>query len=326
MFNYPPFLSFPKVILKIVLFGFFVLVTFHKGICQKRESYPKVNNKIGNAIELRHDNDLFYATDRYYSAGLFIGWRKLSILETDSIHRTQYRLFLSQEMYTPTDIIATDIDKFDRPYAGFLGVSGGVTETYKKSLFDYKLLVGFSGPLSGASFVQNLFHKSATVDSRIPSWVGQIKTSFYINLYFNYVQEWKFQANPFSVYMAISPKAAFGNRDNYLQNDMVFYFGKRNSMMHSAVYQQIGDFEKELFFAIRLGYRYVINNAMLGGNALGDSSIYLLEPYQHLFLYNLEIHRRGKRNIYKFSCNFSTPETFNLQPQLYTTFTFLRSF
>lgn len=312
--------------MKFVLFGLFVIVTFHKGICQERESDAKVNHSIGDAIELRHDNDFLYATDRYYSAGSFIGWRKLSRLENDSLHRTQYRLFLSQEMYTPTNLIATDIDKFDRPYAGFLGLSGGITNTYEKKLYDYKLLVGFSGPLSGASFVQSLFHKSATANSRIPSWVGEIKTSVYMNLYFNYIQEWKFQPNPFSVYMAISPKAAFGNRDIYLQNDMVFYFGKRNSIMNSAAYQQIGAFEKELFFAIRLGYRYVFHNAMLEGNVLRDSSIYLLEPYQNLFLYNFEIHRRGKRNIYKFSCNFSTPEAFGMQPQLYTTLAILRNF
>jgi hypothetical protein len=298
----------------------------HKGICQERESDAKVNHKISDAIELRHDNDFLYATDRYYSAGSFIGWRKLSRLETDSLHRTQYRLFLSQEMYTPTDITATNIDKLDRPYAGFLGLSGGITNTYKKRLYDYKFLVGFSGPLSGASGFQSLFHESATVDSRIPAWVGEIRTSFYMNLYFNYVQEWKFQPNPFSVYMAISPKAAFGNRDIYLQNDMVFYFGQRNSIMNSAAYQQIGAFEKELFFAVRLGYRYVFHNAMFEGNALGDSSIFLIEPYQNLFLYDFEIHRRGKRNSYKFSFNFTTPEAFGLDPQLYTTLVFLRNF
>lgn len=110
---------------------------------------------------------------------------------------------------------------------------------------------------------------------------------------------------------------AFGNRDIYLQNDVVFYFGKRNNLMKSSAYQQIGAFEKELFFAIRLGYRYVFHNALLEGNALGDSSIFLLEPYQNLFLYNFEIHRREKRNSYMLSCNFSTPAAFGTQPHLY---------
>lgn len=312
--------------MKLILFGLFVLISLHKGIGQETEFNNEVNRQLDDVIELRHDNDFLYATDRYYSAGSFIGWRKLSRLKNDSLHRIQYRLFLSQEMYTPTNIIDTAISKFDRPYAGFLGVSGGITSAYSNTLYDYKLLVGFSGPWSGASFVQSLFHQSATVDSTIPQWAGEIQSSFYMNLYFKYVQEWKFQPNPFSVHMALSPKVAFGNRDLYLQNDIVFYFGKRNSLMQSTAYQQIGNFKKELFFGIRLGYRYVFHNALLEGNVLGDASPYLIEPYQNLFLYNFEIHRRGKRNLYKFSCNFSTPEAFGTQPHLYTTLAFLRCF
>ncbi len=312
--------------MKFILFGLFIIISLHKGIAQEKGNIEKDRTKTNNSIELRHDNDFLFFTDRYYSAGTFIGWRKLSRIKNDSLHRTQYRLFISQEIYTPRDITATDIRKFDRPYAGFLGVSGGITSTYQKKMYDYELLAGFSGPWSGASFVQSLFHKSVATDSDIPEWQGQIKTSFYMNLYFNYVQEWKFQPKPFSVYLAVAPKAAFGNRDIYFQNDVVFYFGKRNSMMSSSAYHQIGDFEKEFFFGIRLGYRYVFHNAMLEGNALGDSSIFLKDPYQNLFLYNFEIHRRGKRNNYKLSYNFSTPEAEGTKPHLYTVISIIRNF
>ena len=312
--------------MKFLLFGLFIIISLHKGIAQEKGNIEKDRSTTNNSIELLHDNDFLFFTDRYYSAGSFIGWRKLSRIKNDSLHRVQYRLFISQEMYTPTDIAATEIRKFDRSYAGFLGVSGGITSTYQKKMYDYKLLAGFSGPWSGASYVQSLFHESAATDSRVPEWQGEIKTSFYMNLYFNYVQEWKFQPNPFSVYIAVSPKAAFGNRDIYLQNDVVFYFGKRNSIMSSSAYQQIGNFEKELFFGIRLGYRYVFHNALLEGNVLGDSSLFLIQPYQNLFLYNFEIHRRGKRNSYMLSCNFSTPETFKTQPHLYASLSIIRSF
>lgn len=312
--------------MRFLLFCLFILATHYSSIGQELESNNKIDRKIDTSIELRHDNDFLFYTDRYYTTGSYIGWRGLSKPKNDSIGRLQYRLFISQEIYTPTDIISEEIRRYDRPYAGFLGLSGGITRTYEKKLFDYKMLVGFTGPISGANGLQSLFHKSATVGSKVPAWKGEIKTSFYINLYFNYVREWKLQPNPFSVYMALVPKAAIGNRDIYLQNDVVFYFGKRNSLASSSAYQQIGSFKKELFFGIRLGYRYVFHNALLEGNVLGDSSIFLISPYQHQFRYNFEIHYRGKRNNYLLSCNYSTPEASGTQPHLYASLSITRSF
>ncbi len=312
--------------MRLLLFCLFALAFFNQGIGQTTELKDQTNQKIDSSIELLHDNDFLFYTDRYYTTGSFIGWRKVSKLKSDSLNKLQYRLIIGQEIYTPTNIIDTLIRKYDRPYAGFLGVSGGITSTNKKRILDYRLLAGYTGLASGANAVQSLFHENAAIGSKVPAWKGEIKTSFYLNLYFNYVREWKLQPNPFSAHMALVPKAALGNRDIYLQSDVVFYFGKRNGITNSSAYQQIGTFEKELFFAIRLGYRYVFHNALLEGNVLGDSSLFLIQPYQNLFLYNFEIHRSGKRNSYMLRCNFSTPEAFGTQPHLYASLSIIRGF
>jgi lipid A 3-O-deacylase len=311
---------------KLLLFCLFFIASYGHGVSQEITNPKKLNRIDRNGFELRHDNDFLLYTDHYYTAGTFIGLRSRAEKKNDSANALQYSFFILQEIYTPSELISRDINKFDRPYVGLFGITNGITLTKDKRLLDFKLLLGFTGPLSGGSKVQSVFHEYATQDSTIPAWESEIKNGMLINLYFNYVREWKIQSNPFSVNVALSPSSAFGTKDIYLQNDIVGYFGRRSSMENSSAYRQIGSYEKELFFAVRLGYRYVFHNTLLEGNLLGDSSVLLKDPYQNLFLYNFEIYYRSGRNSYKVSYNFATPETSGTKPHLYVLMSILRSF
>ncbi len=71
---------------------------------------------VKNQIELSHDNDFLQFTDRYYTAGNFITYRRLL---KNKKHKRQNSFFLGQEIYTPSDLEETDILKFDRPYASY---------------------------------------------------------------------------------------------------------------------------------------------------------------------------------------------------------------
>ena len=193
-------------------------------------------------------------------------------------------------------------------------------------MYDASFLFGFSGPLSGAERLQNYFHESASEGSRVAVWEGQIKNSLHANAYFQFVREWKLEPNPFSVHFAFNPSGSLGTKDIYLQNDVAFYFGKRNPMNSSFAYHQLGDYPKEWFFSVRFGYRYIIHDALLEGNIIDDSSIFLKEPYQNLFLYNFEMFHHNKRNNYKLSYNFATPQTNDTKPHLYMVFSFMRNF
>ncbi|GAB5398891.1 MAG: hypothetical protein Aureis2KO_04760 [Aureisphaera sp.] len=265
-------------------------------------------------------------TDRYYTTGTFIGIRSNDTRKSDSINKRQYRFLIQQEIYTPSDLLETDIKRLDRPYAGFIGISNGIMLTNNKRMYDASFLFGFSGPLSNAERLQSYFHESAAEDSRVATWEGQIKNSLHANVYLQYVREWKLEPNPFSVHFALNPMGALGTKDIYLQQDVAFYFGKRNSMNTSAAYNQLGAFAKELFFAVRVGYRYIFHDALLEGNIVEDFSVFLKEPYQNLFLYNFEIFHRSKRNNYKLGYNFATPATNGTKPHLYMVFSFMRSF
>ncbi|MBX2828767.1 MAG: lipid A deacylase LpxR family protein [Flavobacteriaceae bacterium] len=279
-----------------------------------------------NAFELRHDNDFLLFTDRYYTTGSFIGIRSNDTGRSDSINKRQYRFFIQQEIYTPSDLLEVNIKRLDRPYAGFIGISNGIMLTNNRRMLDASFLFGFSGPLSNAEQLQSYFHESATEDSRVATWEGQIKNGLHANVYLQYAREWKLEPNPFSVYMALNPVGALGTKDIYLQNDVAFYFGKRNPMNTSAAYNQLGEYAKEWFFAVRVGYRYIFHDALLEGHIVEDFSVFLKEPYQNLFLYNFEMFHRSKRNNYKLGYNFATPATDGTDPHLYMVFSFMRSF
>jgi len=308
---------------RLFLCCLFFIFNFWVSLSQKINTQNPVYK---NAIEFTHDNDFLLFTDRYYTTGTFIGWRKLLEQENDSVEKKQYSIFLVQQLYTPADILEPDLKRFDMPFAGFLGISNSLSLSNTRRLLDFKLLLGITGPLSGGSGIQKLFHQTAAENSRIPTWLGQIKTGAYGNLYTKYTREWQWQPNPFSVHFSLSPTLAFGNKDIYLQQDAAFFFGRRNSLQTTSAYQQLGSTQNEYFFAVRLGYRYVIHNALLEGNLLGDSSPFLIDPYKNMFLYNFETYARLQRYNLKLSYNFATPQTRRTQPHLYMTFSVIRVF
>ena len=129
----------------------FSLMGMWQILCQE----PSPDDRVyKNAIELRHDNDFLLFTDRYYTTGNFIGWHTVLPSGNDPTERKQYNLFIVQQLYTPADILETDLSQFDRPYAGFLGLSNGLTITNHRRLMDFKLLLGVTGPYSGGAGIQ----------------------------------------------------------------------------------------------------------------------------------------------------------------------------
>ncbi|MEL6811309.1 MAG: lipid A-modifier LpxR family protein [Bacteroidota bacterium] len=300
----------------------FIFICSSNIICQEQPG----GRIYKNAIELRHDNDFLLFTDRYYTTGSFIGWHTLLNTPNKGLDRWQYSLFIQQELYTPADLLETEIRRFDRPYAGFLGLTNGLQLTNHRRILDFKVTLGITGPFSGGAGIQEVFHSTASNDARIPVWLGQINTSAFGNLYATYIREWQWQPNPFSVHFAASPSATIGNRDIYAQPEVAFFFGRRDPIGTTSAYNQLGSIKNEYFFAIRMAYRYVFHNALLEGNLIGDSSSFLIDPYKNMFLYSFEANARLKRFNLLIAYNFATPQTRKTDPHLFMTFGVTRAF
>lgn len=291
----------PKGFLLIICL---LIISVRASYCQ--EAVQKVDSLpfYKHQIELLHDNDFLLFTDWYYTTGSFIKYRVLLNELEENRNRRQVMFSLSQEYYTPSNVLSENIDDFDRPFAGYAAITNSLSFSNHQRILEFTLQIGVSGAISGAEGFQSWFH--STNESNNPSWVGQIDDAVHGNLYANYTREWLLLPGNFSVYAAWASGTALGTKDIYIENGAYFYFGLRNPLMKTMAYHQLGTIEKEFFFVLKFNYRYVMYDGLLEGNLIGDNSLYVLEPVEHLFTYGFTTLYRKKRMEYSFGYNYAS--------------------
>lgn len=295
-----------------------------EGYSQGAENSPASEPFYTNQIELRHENDFFIYTDRYYTSGSYIEYRKLSENGFFKNRKEQLTFRLEHLLYTPTNIISVNIKDYDRPYAGYLGVSAGNFILFKNQAAHFRLAVGVTGAMSLAEDFQYLFHNSGGINT--PPWESQITNNFHFNLYGGYLFEWELNPDPFNVYVALAPEIALGTRDIYVDHAIKFYFGNRNVLSKTMAYSQLGTVEKELFFSVNFTYRNVIHNALLEGHPIHDNSTFLIDSNKEMYFYGVEGYYRTDRNDFKAGFLYSTKETVTTVFHMYVTMSVARRF
>jgi hypothetical protein len=107
-------------------------------------------------------------TDRYYVNGLRIGWTS----PTDSLPsflsdfdrliwgdgRQRISLGVGQQIFTPRDTTSVPPPRNDRPYAGYLAITGTMLSDTDHARSLLAVSLGLVGPESGAEDLQNGFH------------------------------------------------------------------------------------------------------------------------------------------------------------------------
>lgn len=280
---------------------------------------------LKHQIALRHDNDFLTFTDRYYSSGLFLSYGKK--LENGVFNSGQEQLLfsLSQEIYTPSNTKTKNIAEMDRPYAGFLGLTVSWSYVKNSNGLDVNFMTGIAGKASGAGDFHRWYHNALEVPSP-PTWAYEIVNSFHTNIYLNYNYEWLLVPGDFTVHFAVQPKIAFGTKDIYAQPEIAAYFGKRNTMSQSIAYNQIGSTNRELFFALRTGYKFVNHNAALEGNILGDDSFFTVDPNSTFFYFGFDLKCRYRQNDYWFGYRYNSSETKATKSHKYIVLSYARNF
>jgi len=147
----------PKVSFLFLLL--FVLIST-SAICQSKV--------YKNELSLLTDNDVFFSTDYYYSAGQEIAYKNY-INPNSGFHdllcksdTTKLVLILRGgiKMFTPRKTGQTDIKKKDRPYAGYDYLNLGVVKFTKHnqgSIFNIE--IGLVGTASGVDRIQSNWHE-----------------------------------------------------------------------------------------------------------------------------------------------------------------------
>ncbi|MFD2586483.1 lipid A-modifier LpxR family protein [Croceitalea marina] len=281
------------------LFVLFSVQLYSQDISQKN---------ISQQLELRHDNDFFMLTDRYYSSGLFLTYRKRLSKGISKTDQEQLDFTIGQEVYTPSQTQSTNSAVFDRPYAGFSGLKATWSRSRADHLYQISALIGIAGLNSGAGGFQRWYHRAIAI-SDSPLWIDELNDSFHLNFYFSYVKEWEIVPNPFGVRFALKPNLALGSRDIYAEPEAIFYFGRRNEVAKTIAYDQIGSTDREIYFALRASYRSVFYNGLIEGNLFGDNSPVLKEPSNGIWRLGFDFYHRFQRNDYKFGLRYNSAET-----------------
>lgn len=137
-------------------------------------------------ITVTEENDKFGSgSDENYTNGTRISWfnthakplaavRALNVIPGIEINdTTSVSYSLGQNMYTPQNQELETPDPDDRPYAGFLYASTGLTTVSDNHIDDLEVTLGVVGPLSLAEQTQDTIH-SAIGSEKAEGWDSQL--------------------------------------------------------------------------------------------------------------------------------------------------------
>ncbi|WP_062261115.1 lipid A deacylase LpxR family protein [Endozoicomonas arenosclerae] len=148
----------------------------------------KSDRLLASSIQLGIDNDVLFKTDGGYTNGLFLGvssaskrMEKKYCSQLFCPEALSWSLQLGQKIWTPTDITLAQPVADERPYAGLLYVESGMSAYGPSNALHIGLMVGMTGPESGAELIQRESH--ALLGNKLPQgWDYQVKTHGVVDL------------------------------------------------------------------------------------------------------------------------------------------------
>lgn len=248
----------------------------------KKDSFNKqLNSKLLNRYWLlTFDNDIFAETDYYYTNGFSIGlihpWfnnRLFYSLMPDlgQLSNDLSGMRIQQQMFTPYNPEAIELNPNDRPFAGVL-----LAEFFKLSsrsdkslLLQTSFRLGLIGPASLAGALQSSAHKLKPT-----GWDYQIVNDLLINIDIS-VQK-SFRLTNFAE-IAGNLEAGLGTYKNYLGSSAQIRLGNFRSFSSTISSSTIGlipRFDKSISYWLFLepAFHFVAYDATLNGGMLNKNS------------------------------------------------------
>lgn len=171
------------------------------GFAQAIDNNASYSNATGsNYVRVNYENDVFTATDRYYTGGVSLEYAS-DLLERSPLHKlliqtlrghSRHGISLIHNTYTPVDITRKDILFGDRPYAACLLLKSYriTTDTERHRRISVALSTGIIGQGAGSKVLQTAIHRHFTRTSPVPKgWHNQINNDVIINYEIGYEQQ-----------------------------------------------------------------------------------------------------------------------------------------
>lgn len=279
--------------------------------------------KFSKEIKLTTDNDLYVSTkrDRYYTNGFFLSYRYLTKLTSEKLEKRIFEWKIGHEMYTPNRSTVTKINQHDRPFAGYLFGSFGVSRVYKKQrILNTSIQIGTIGPNAFSEEIQDFIH-SIYGFKEVVGWKHQIANAFGLNFSIEYLQflgkgktnrtdiTWITKSRIGTVYTDISSgviaRLGFEPLASLLNS---IAFGSHLNNLESTFKREI-----ESYFFIKPMFRYAFYDATLQGSFLNKTSEITKELIPFVFDVAIGYHFTANRFNFGYTFNYNTSKSKGLR-------------
>ena len=274
---------------------------------------PSTAQTIPTEIGVVFENDLYTSTlnDKYYTNGLEVFYRFLNKKSNEKVNKIISEFRIGQHIYNPQTIKANDLNKNDRPFAGYLFFRGGWNTYYQnESMRRINFQMGYVGLNAFGEEIQKLFHKTFGY-SDVEGWQYQIQNTLALqsNLYYskNVVSSLSNQhldlqfvgdLNLGTISNGIS--VGFLSRISLKKLLPVYNSNLYNGSLNSnkKVYKE----ESEFYFYINPNINYQWYDATIQGSLFNDNSpvTFSLMPFR----FNGEAGLKYKKNNWNLNYNF----------------------
>ena len=229
-------------------------------------------------ISVKHDNDLYFLIDQYYTAGTFVRYDQ-QLSRTPVEHR-QWHVQLSQELYTPSTKTQPDSIFFDRPFVGIVRLNAGIQYVLPKKALFIDLDYALAGPQAKADDVHQAFHK--LIGEQRPVWEYQLPNRHHLNVS---IESWhEFDTSlPYFTKMRFENKASLGTLENFLQSGIALDLN-RDELLNNALSAGILNAKNPFVLSTGVYYRYQFHDARMEGHLINSKAIFTRSTTNQLLM------------------------------------------
>lgn len=269
---------------------------------------------LNQEFSLANDNDfyLLQGSDRYYSNGLraHYKWIPQNSMAKDST-KLIFDVELSHKFYTPDDLLLTDVDDFDRPYAGMF-YGGFNYHQYKKKTSRIMVGVdlGLIGQSTGAESFQEWYHNAVGFPDP-QGWSYQIPNEFFVNLKAGLNRQ--YVLSPGRVDLISSTDFSLGTAFTHATQRLDLRIGRlqwlRNSAFTNALIgTQSSNIPRHNYLFLGYGFQYVFHNITIDGSIWNNDAPHTENAKQWVRHARFGFASSSDKATFKLTYNWLSPE------------------
>ena len=270
-------------------------------------------HRFSKEFSLISDNDLYTSIHRdgYYTNGLFLTYRIVKNDASENVPKRIFKFQVGQLMFTALRANIQTASLHDRPFAGYLYGSFGISRFYNSNnILSTDVKIGVIGPSANGKELQNFLHGFYNFPEPL-GWKHQIHNAFAVNLNANYLYYFS-NANDdkfdISSYSSFKVGTIFANLSTGIYSRIGFK--KLQSLNNSVAFNSNLNIEtksySESFVFVKPMLNYALYDATVQGSFLNKSSPVTYDVMPFHFSLELGYRYYKKRFLYGYTYTYHT--------------------